>query len=153
MPWPSTRSTNAASISEPAEAKCTRRPMPETVGLLLSETCQRCFQSKCRRCDDQAIMIRVMLPHHLRTLAHVGAELELEVKGPVTQRSVLDTLEARYPMLRGTIREHDTQQRRPFLRFFACEEDLSHESPDAPLPDAVVSGAEPFLIIGAIAGG
>jgi molybdopterin synthase sulfur carrier subunit len=98
-------------------------------------------------------MIRVILPHHLRTLAHVGTELELEVKGPVTQRSVLDTLEACYPMLRGTIREHDTQQRRPFLRFFACEEDLSHESPDAPLPDAVVSGAEPFLIIGAIAGG
>ena len=98
-------------------------------------------------------MIRVILPHHLRTLAHVGAELELEVEGPVTQRSVLDTLEACYPMLRGTIREHDTQQRRPFLRFFACEEDLSHESPDAPLPDAVVSGAEPFLIIGAIAGG
>jgi molybdopterin synthase sulfur carrier subunit len=98
-------------------------------------------------------MIRVILPHHLRTLAHVGAELELEVKGPVTQRSVLDTLEACYPMLRGTIREHDTQQRRPFLRFFACEEDLSHESPDAPLPDAVASGAEPFLIIGAIAGG
>jgi hypothetical protein len=98
-------------------------------------------------------MIRVILPHHLRTLAHVGAELELEVKGLVTQRSVLDTLEANYPMLRGTIREHDTQQRRPFLRFFACEEDLSHESPDAPLPDAVVSGAEPFLIIGAIAGG
>ena len=98
-------------------------------------------------------MIRVILPHHLRTLAHVGAELELEVKGPVTQRSVLDTLEACYPMLRGTIREHDTQQRRPFLRFFACEEDLSHESPDALLPDAVVSGAEPLLIIGAIAGG
>ena len=98
-------------------------------------------------------MIRVILPHHLRTLAHVGTELELEVMGPVTQRSVLDTLEACYPMLRGTIREHDTQQRRPFLRFFACEEDLSHESPDAPLPDAVASGAEPFLIIGAIAGG
>jgi molybdopterin synthase sulfur carrier subunit len=98
-------------------------------------------------------MIRVVLPHHLRTLAHVGAELDVEVKGPVTQRSVLDALEASYPMLRGTIREHDTQQRRPFLRFFACEEDLSHESPDAPLPDAVVSGAEPFLIIGAIAGG
>jgi molybdopterin synthase sulfur carrier subunit len=98
-------------------------------------------------------MIRVILPQHLRTLAHVGAEVSIEVDGPITQRSVLDTLEARYPMLRGTIREHDTQQRRPFLRFFACEEDLSHESPDAPLPDAVVSGAEPFLIIGAIAGG
>ena len=98
-------------------------------------------------------MIRVILPQHLRTLAHVGAEVSIEVDGPITQRSVLDTLEARYPMLRGTIREHDTQQRRPFLRFFACEEDLSHESPDAPLPDAVASGAEPFLIIGAIAGG
>ena len=98
-------------------------------------------------------MIRVILPHHLRTLAHVGTELELEVKGPVTQRSVLDTLEACYPMLRGTIREHDTQQRRPFLRFFACEEDLSHESPDAPLPNAVAAGKEPLLIIGAIAGG
>jgi hypothetical protein len=98
-------------------------------------------------------MIRVILPQHLRTLAHVGSEVELEVEGRVTQRSVLDALEARYPMLRGTIRDHVTQQRRPFLRFFACEEDLSHESPDAPLPDAVVSGAEPFLIIGAIAGG
>jgi molybdopterin synthase sulfur carrier subunit len=98
-------------------------------------------------------MIRVILPHHLRTLARVGAELQLEVEGSVTQRSVLDALEARYPMLRGTIREHDTLLRRPFLRFFACEEDLSHESPDAALPDAVVSGAEPFLIIGAIAGG
>jgi hypothetical protein len=98
-------------------------------------------------------MIRVILPQHLRTLAHVGSEVELEVEGRVTQRSVLDALEARYPMLRGTIRDHVTQQRRPFLRFFACEEDLSHEPPDAPLPDAVVSGAEPFLIIGAIAGG
>jgi molybdopterin synthase sulfur carrier subunit len=97
--------------------------------------------------------IRVMLPQHLRTLAHVGAEVTIEVDGPITQRSVLDALEARYPMLRGTIRDHDTQQRRPFLRFFACEDDLSHESPDAPLPDAVASGKEPFLIIGAIAGG
>ena len=98
-------------------------------------------------------MIRVILPQHLRTLAHVGSEVELEVEGRVTQRSVLDALEARYPVLRATIRDHVTQQRRPFLRFFACEEDLSHDSPDAPLPDAVVSGAEPFLIIGAIAGG
>jgi sulfur-carrier protein len=98
-------------------------------------------------------MIRVILPQHLRTLAHVGSEVELEVEGRATQRSVLDALEARYPMLRGTIRDHVTQQRRPFLRFFACEEDLSHESPDVSLPDAVVSGAEPFLIIGAIAGG
>ncbi|PYX45173.1 MAG: hypothetical protein DMG79_19785, partial [Acidobacteria bacterium] len=93
------------------------------------------------------------LPQHLRTLAHVGREVELEVAGPVTQRSILDALEARYPMLRGTIRDHGTQQRRAFLRFFACEEDLSHESPDTPLPEAVTSGKEPFLIIGAIAGG
>jgi molybdopterin synthase sulfur carrier subunit len=98
-------------------------------------------------------MIRVILPHHLRTLAQVGGEIELEIEGPITQRSVLDALEARYPMLRGTIRDHTTLERRPFLRFFACEEDLSHESPDAPLPQAVASGAEPLLIIGAIAGG
>ena len=98
-------------------------------------------------------MVRVILPPHLRTLAQIGAEVKLEVDGAVTQRSILDALEARYPMLRGTIRDHVTQQRRPFLRFFACEEDLSHESPDAPLPDAVVSGKEPFIVIGAIAGG
>ena len=98
-------------------------------------------------------MIRVLLPAHLRTLAQVSGEVKVTVDGPVTQRSVLDALEARYPMLRGTIRDHVTQQRRPFLRFFACEEDLSHEPPDAPLPDAVVSGKEPFLIVGAIAGG
>jgi molybdopterin synthase sulfur carrier subunit len=98
-------------------------------------------------------MIRVILPPHLRTLAHAGSEVKLEVAAPVTQRSVLDALEARYPMLRGTIRDHGTLQRRAFLRFFACEEDLSHESPDAPLPDAVASGKEPFIVIGAIAGG
>jgi len=98
-------------------------------------------------------MIRVILPHHLRTLAQVGSELQIEIDGPATQRSVLDALEARYPMLRGTIRDQVTEQRRPFLRFFACEEDLSHEPPDAPLPDAVATGAEPFIVIGAIAGG
>jgi hypothetical protein len=98
-------------------------------------------------------MIRVVLPHHLRTLAKVEGEVHLRVEGPVTQRSVLDALEANYPMLRGTIRDHVTQRRRPFLRFFACEEDLSHESPDAALPDAVASGREPFLVIGAMAGG
>ncbi len=98
-------------------------------------------------------MIRVALPFHLRTLAQINGEVELHVQGPVTQRSVLDALEARYPMLRGTIRDHVTQQRRPFLRFFACQEDLSHEPPDAPLPDAVATGAEPFLVVGAIAGG
>ncbi len=98
-------------------------------------------------------MIRVILPFHLRTLARVGSEVTLDVGVPATQRSVLDALEARYPMLRGTIRDHVTQQRRPFLRFFACEEDLSHESPDTPLPDAIVSGKEPLVILGAIAGG
>ena len=98
-------------------------------------------------------MIRVLLPSHLRVLAHIDGEVMLEVQGQVTQRSVLDAVEARYPMLRGTIRDHVTQQRRPFLRFFACEEDLSHEAPDAPLPDAVASGAEPLFIVGAIAGG
>jgi|SRR5579859_3863373 len=98
-------------------------------------------------------MIRVELPQHLRTLAHVGREVTLDVEGPVTQRSVLDALEAQYPMLRGTIRDHDTLKRRAFLRFFACEQDLSHEAPDAPLPEAVASGKEVFLIIGAIAGG
>ncbi|MGH9747741.1 MAG: MoaD/ThiS family protein [Candidatus Acidiferrales bacterium] len=98
-------------------------------------------------------MIRVMLPPHLRGLARVSGEVELEIAGPVTQRSVVDALEARYPALSGTVRDHVTQQRRPFLRFFACEEDLSHESPDAPLPEAVVTGKEPLLIVGAIAGG
>jgi len=98
-------------------------------------------------------MIRVVLPAHLRTLAHVDAEVKLDVAGLATQRSVLDALEASYPMLRGTIRDQVTQQRRPFVRFFACEEDLSHESPEASLPDAVAKGAEPFLIVGAIAGG
>ena len=98
-------------------------------------------------------MIRVALPQHLRTLAQVGGEVTLTVEGPVTLRSVLDALEARYPVLRGTIRDHVTQQRRAFIRFFACAQDLSHELPDTPLPAAVATGAEPFLIIGAIAGG
>jgi molybdopterin synthase sulfur carrier subunit len=98
-------------------------------------------------------MIRVVLPAHLKILAKVVSEVELEINGPVTQRSVLDALEKHYPMLRGTVRDQVTHQRRDFLRFFACERDLSHESPDAPLPDAVASGTEPFLIIGAVAGG
>ncbi|HEV2351086.1 MAG TPA: MoaD/ThiS family protein [Terriglobia bacterium] len=98
-------------------------------------------------------MIRVELPMHLRTLAKVEGEVQLEIEGAVTQRSVLDALEARYPVLRGAIRDHDTQKRRDFLRFFACEEDLSHESPDTPLPEEVAKGKEPYLIIGAIAGG
>jgi len=98
-------------------------------------------------------MIRVVLPPHLRTLARVDGEVELEVKTPVSQRSVLDALEERYPMLRGTMRDHVTHLRRPMVRFFACGEDLSHESPDTPLPDAITKGSEPFLIIGAIAGG
>jgi hypothetical protein len=98
-------------------------------------------------------MIRVIIPPHLRTLARVSGEVKLEIQGPVTVRSVLDALEASYPMLRGTIRDHVTQKRRPFLRFFACEEDVSHESPDTPLPDAVAAGKEPLFIVGAIAGG
>ena len=98
-------------------------------------------------------MIRIVLPAHLRTLARLGGEVKLEVEGNVTQRSVLDALEAQYPVLRGTLRDHVTQQRRPFVRFFACEQDLSHESLDNPLPTAVVNGTEPFLVIGAIAGG
>ena len=103
--------------------------------------------------SQEKIMIRVVLPFHLRNLAHVGSEVTLEVEGAVTQRSVLDALEGRYPMLRGAIRDHGTLQRRAFLRFFACEQDLSHESPDTPLPDEVASGKEPFIVIGAIAGG
>jgi molybdopterin synthase sulfur carrier subunit len=98
-------------------------------------------------------MIRVILPAHLRTLARIDDELEIDVQAPVTQRSILDAIEERYPMLRGTIRDHVNKQRRPFLRFFACAEDLSLESPDAPVPDAIASGKEPFFIIGAIAGG
>jgi len=98
-------------------------------------------------------VIRVVLPSHLRTLAHVDGEVKLDVEGQVTQRSVLDALEASYPMLRGTIRDHVTQRRRAFVRFFACEQDLSHEPPDAPLPDAVARGVEPFLVVGAMAGG
>ncbi len=98
-------------------------------------------------------MIRVVLPAHLRTLARVAGEVTIDVEGMTTQRSILDALEARFPMLRGTIRDHVTQKRRPFIRFFACGQDLSHEAPDAPLPEAIRSGAEPFLIVGAMAGG
>jgi hypothetical protein len=98
-------------------------------------------------------MIRVLLPAHLRTLARHDGEVELQIEGPVTQRAVLNALEARFPMLRGAIRDHQTQQRRAFVRFFACEEDLSHESPDAPLPEAVAAGTEPFMVVGAVAGG
>jgi len=98
-------------------------------------------------------MIRVALPHHLRTLAHVGKEVEVQVEGPSTLSAVLDALEAEYPMLRGTIRDHVTHQRRPFIRFFACGQDLSHQSPDTTLPDAVTTGTEPFRVVGAMAGG
>lgn len=98
-------------------------------------------------------MIKVVLPQHLRTLARVQGKVTLEIEGPVTQRAILDALETEYPMLRGTIRDHTTHKRRPFLRFFACGEDWSHESPDAPLPEAIATGKEPFLVIGALAGG
>lgn len=100
-----------------------------------------------------SVPIKVELPQHLRTLAKTGREVQLEVNAPVTQRAILDALEEKYPALRGTVRDHVTKKRRDFMRFFACQEDLSHESPDAPLPEAVASGKEPFLIIGAIAGG
>lgn len=99
------------------------------------------------------MIVKVRLPHHLRTLAGTGAEVQLEIEGTLTQRTVLDALEARYPMLKGTVRDHATQLRRPFLRFFACGQDLTHQSPDTPLPEDVASGAEPYFIIGAIAGG
>jgi molybdopterin synthase sulfur carrier subunit len=99
------------------------------------------------------MMIRVVLPSHLRTLARVGGEVKLDVRGPITPRAILDALEADYPMLRGTIRDHITHQRRAFLRFFACEQDVSHESPDTPLPEAIADGTEPFLVVGAMAGG
>jgi hypothetical protein len=98
-------------------------------------------------------MIRVVIPVHLRTLARSGKEVEVQVDGPVTQRAILDALEAKYPMLRGTIRDHGTYKRRPFLRYFACGQDLSHDSPDAPLPDQIATGAEPFMVVGAMAGG
>jgi hypothetical protein len=98
-------------------------------------------------------MIRVVLPHHLRTLARVGSDVELDIDPPITQGRIIDTLEANYPMLRGTIRDHSTQQRRPLVRFFVCGEDVSHDPPDSPLPDAIAKGAEPFFIMGAIAGG
>ena len=101
----------------------------------------------------QVLMVRVILPLHLRTLARVDGEVEVAVEGTPTQRTILDALEARYPMLRGTIREHGTQQRRAFLRFFACSEDVSHQAPDEPLPAAIAAGSEPFMIVGAIAGG
>jgi molybdopterin synthase sulfur carrier subunit len=103
--------------------------------------------------QGSTVMIRVVLPAHLRTLAGVDGEVRLELDGPVTQRGVLDALEAGYPVLRGTIRDHFTEQRRPFVRYFACEQDLSQEPPDTPLPEAVVTGAEPFMIVGAMAGG
>src|SRR6266403_4516749 len=108
--------------------------------------CARSSGSPLRR-SANAAMIRVVLPHHLRTLAHVGSEVELELNDQITQRTILDALEAKYPMLRGTIRDHVTQKRRAFVRFFACGEDLSHEPPDAPLPDTVAKGKEPFMIV------
>src|SRR5258708_24098008 len=124
------------------------------VGGCRRQLAAHCSRSSCRAfCrGPDAAMIRVILPPHLRGLAHVAGEVELDIKGPATQRSVLDALEARYPMLRGTIRDHITHQRRPFLRFFACGEDLSHDPYDTPLADAIVSGKEPFIVLGPIPG-
>src|SRR5499427_2089939 len=151
--WQSIAWTSAVCILERQAGRCTRRRTQATPGRRSSVICRRYCRWKCRRWIRTMATIRVALPQHLRTLAHVSGEVSVEIEGPVTQRSVLDAVEARYPMLRGTIREHGTLQRRAFLRFFACEEDLSHESPDAPLPEAVANGKEPFLVIGAIAGG
>ena len=154
--WPSTRWIRAACISAPPAARFTRPPMPETTGRPLSAIFRPCFPSKCRRWHNAAwsIMIRVILPAHLRTLAQVRGEVELEVgKAGDAALGARRAGGAAIRCCAARIRDHVTQQRRPFLRFFACEEDLSHESPDAPLPDAVASGAEPFLIVGAIAGG
>src|SRR5713101_10167615 len=147
------RWTSVAYILERAAGRCTVRRTPATAGRRLCAICRRYIRSRCKRCDRDAAMIRVELPAHLRALAHVRGEVTVEVAGTVSVLSVLDAEETQYPMLRGPLRDHVTQQRRPFLRFFACEEDLSHEPPDAPLPDAVTSGAEPLLILGAIAGG
>src|SRR5215813_5293209 len=170
MRWRSIRSTSAASTSEPPAVRCTRRPMPATAGRLSSAISPPWCRWRFKRSRSAGLqpchfgrpeslhynlhqMVRVELPQHLRTLAQVGTEISVDIRGQVTQRSVIDAIEARYPMLRGTIRDYATDRRRPFLRFYACEEDLSHELPDVPLPDAVASGDEPYLIIGALAGG
>src|ERR1041385_1464870 len=149
------RSIPAGFILERLAARSMPRRMRAIPGARSFVIFRLCCPSRCKRClsCNRDRMIRVALPFHLRRLALVDNDVELEIQGPVTQRSVLDALEARYPMLRGTIRDHVTLKRRPFLRFFACEQDLSHEPPDAPLPEAVATGVEPYLIIGAIAGG
>src|SRR5262249_21265230 len=151
----STRSTPVASTSAPAAARSTTRPTRETRGARSCATCPRCSRSKSRYCRDPGgtAVIRVVLPAHLKNLARLSGEVRLDVAGPATQRRVLDALEEQYPMLRGTIRDRQSGQRRAFIRFYACEEDLSNESPDAELPDRVVKGEEPFLIVGAMAGG
>ena len=128
------------------------RPMRARTGRRLCGISRPCFRLKCRPFHDP-VMIRVLLPAHLRTLGRIEGEVQLDVEGEVTPKSILNALEARFPMLRGTIRDPVTQQRRPFVRYFACAEDLSHDSPDAPVPDAVARGVEPFLIVGAVAGG
>src|SRR5579875_49373 len=177
--WPWTRSTSAASISEPPGGRFTVRPTQATRGTLSYAICRPCSPWKRKPCHERQaprscsflrdfrraedafharsrssrIMITVVLPPHLRTLAHVSGDVQLDLGAEPTARSLLDALETRYPMLQGTIRDHATQERRAYVRFFACEQDLSHESLDTPLPAAVASGAEPFFIIGAIAGG
>ncbi len=148
MRWPWTNSIRAASTSEPPEDRSTGRPMPGLV-----DRHRAGFPGRAVRRGSDADMIRVSLPNHLRRWRRLPKRWRSRSTGPATQRSVLNALEERYPMLRGTIRDHATQQRRPFMRFFACEQDLSHEPPDQPLPDAVASGAEPLMVVGAIAGG
>src|SRR5688500_8780447 len=146
--WRSIHWIRVAFTSGLVAGRCMHQPMPETLGRRSFAIFRRCFQWRSRR-----KMIVVILPAHLRALAGVQGDVQLEVDGPVTRRSILDALEARYPMLRGTIRDHVAGERRPLLRFFACGEDVTHESPDAPLPQPIASGTEPFYIIGAIAGG
>src|SRR5438270_11796795 len=159
--WRSTRSTRAVCTLVRPAGRCTPRATPERAGRRSSVIFRPCCRSKFRHCrrrsrrrdDRRRGMIRVELPAHLRTLARVEHEVTLDVAAPATVRTVLDALEAAYPVLRGTIRDHVTQQRRPFVRFFACEQDLSHDPPDATLPPPVVNGSEPLLVVGALAGG
>ena len=150
MPFAPLRS-KLASLPRFSRNRCRRAGLPPPRFALRRASPKRSEGGEA--CTTICPMVRVELPQHLRTLAHVGVEISLDVRGQVTQRSVIDAIEARYPMLRGTIRDYATDRRRPFLRFYACEEDLSHELPDAPLPDAVASGKEPYLIVGALAGG
>src|ERR1700747_230257 len=153
MPCRWIRWTNVEFISARLAGKCAFQQMPAIRGRRLCGICRRCFRWRHKSFEKGAAMIRVVLPPHLRGLARVKGEVTLDVAGTVSILSVLDALEAKYPMLEGTIRDHGTRQRRPFLRFFACAEDWSHDPLDKPLPEVVAQGKEPLLVVGAIAGG